>query len=173
MTKYTCRRMPVVPVFLFCLMMLTSCDARKVHIIERGQQPETRAASYQKINLNHFDAEERLAASSPGIAAACEDAVLRELMKIGSAPMIFKSAGSLKQDNTLIVRVRLFLTDAKAQRQPSPLTAHVRLIDASTGKTVNEENIAAPAPPKTSAPGTPGELGIAVARHIDKFMQGQ
>jgi hypothetical protein len=164
-------------VTLLFLLVLASCGVKR-DVRDKGILPDGVEVSYRKIILNAFEAEESLSKSSPGIAAICENAVLQELLDIGTAPMIMKtSARLLKEENTLIVRVRLAMTHAapktstKSLQQKTKLTAQVRLLDASTGKTLSEENIFATDSAKNAAAGNPKELGISVARHIDRFIR--
>lgn len=163
--------------FLF-LSMLASCSIKKVLPPEEDKTREDISVAYRKIILNSFETEEGLFKSSPDIAAICENAALHELLNIGTAPMIVKSSSrSVKEQDTLIVRVRLAMTRVTQKTHsitPSHktrLTAWVRLIDASTGKALSEENIFTADHTIISDADRPTQLGISVARHIDKFIR--
>ena len=169
--KKSTRSICTAGMVIMSLFVILSCATHKTRFIESDQTSGDRKAAFQKIIFNAFESEDRLSSVRPGIATACEEAALNELMKIGSAPMIYKTtSGLVKQENSLIVRVHLRFAESKTDRQPSKIIAYVRLIEASTGKTLNEENIAAP-PAKKSSKENPKDLGVAIARHIDKFIR--
>jgi hypothetical protein len=171
------------PYLVFCiaflfLSMLASCSIKKILPPEGDKTRDDISTAYRKIILNSFETQEGLSKSSPDIAAVCENAALQELLNISSAPMIVRAPSrSIKEEDTLIVRVRLAMTHvtlkthSKTPLHKTKLTAWVRLIDASTGKTLSEENIFTA--DHTIIPDTdhPKHLGIAVARHIDKFIR--
>ncbi len=163
--------------FLF-LSLLASCGVKKTLRQEGDKTADDVRVSYRKIILNSFETEEVLSKSSPGIAVVCENAALQELLDIGTAPMIVKtSSRSFKEEDALIVRVRLVMTRitlktrSKTPQHITKLTAQVRLLNGSTGKTLSEENIFVTDQPKNTDAENPKELGISVARHIDKFIR--
>ncbi len=165
------------------VLMMAACAPLKGIVTRKTPEPppvpEAAPVAYFKLILNTFETDGHVARSYPSASTYCENAALRELLDIGATPMIIKSSSKTlkKQDDTLLVRVRLVMTHSTLKprgstaKRRTKLAAQVRLIDASTGKPVNETTLFAPDPGKKSIKRSSRELGIAVARHIDQFMR--
>ena len=173
-----------ISLIVICLLSFSSCGRQKLTFIpDQGKTPQKDSPTenvYRKIILHNFDVDNTLSQNHPTIGAFCESATLRELLNIGTAPMIVKTAPkSLREMDTIIVKVRLSsLRESqqirgKTMASQEKMTAHVRLLDASTGKTIHEKEISLPG--RTSGPSDAdaSELGLMIARHINRIVRSE
>lgn len=166
-------------IMIICSVSFMSCGKKQSVIIDQDNVPKKnipRENTYRKIVIQNFEADNILIQNRPDALALCENATLSELLKISSVPMIVKTAPkSIKEMNTIVVKVYLtFLSvRGKSQNIGNKITAQLRLIDASTGKTVHEKYISLADPSASASPGIYTELGKSVARHVEKFVRGR
>ncbi|MEE9911227.1 MAG: hypothetical protein K4571_05840 [Deltaproteobacteria bacterium] len=166
-----------------CLLSCVSGGGKKTVAMDREQTPREallKESIYRKAVIHHFLADENLSRKYPDAAALCENTAFHELLRIGSIPMIVKTASSsLQEADTIIVKVRLaFVREPRLDRDKAKaglakMTAMVRLIDASTGKTIHEKNISLTDQPAVSSTDQSSQLGIQIARHISQVVRSQ
>jgi hypothetical protein len=162
-----------VTLFLFSSM---SCGVRKAAM---PGEDEPLAATSRKLILHNFAVDQNLASVRPDAAVLCENAALQKLLEIGPVPIIAKSSSKLlKETDTIIVKARLTsvpgATDqvrGKTQTGRAKMTAHVRLIDASTGRMVGEKNIVLSENLSAASAATAAELGKLIARYVGQVVR--
>lgn len=161
-----------------CLICCISCGVKKSVTTDQGYAVPTDSA-YRKAVIHHFEADQNLIKKHPNADVLCENATFQELLQIGTIPMIVKTASSssLREPDTIILKVRLTYVletkqlHGKMKTGPAIMTAQVRLIDASTGKTVHEKHIALADQPAIKSTEDPSELGKLIARHVSQVVQ--
>lgn len=175
--------------YLICLMIIaclsasTACGGKNPVSPDQGQTPhgaQLMDNTYRKIVIHNFEADQDVIRTHPNTATLCQEAAFRELMKIGTIPMIVKTASTFTQEtNTIIMKVHLRYRREKQQLQsksktvPEKITAQLRLIDASNGKTVHENNITLSGQTSNKSGADTSELGKLIARYVSHVMGGK
>jgi len=177
--KSFCRCLVFLPISL-CLLSLTACGLNKIIPADHKDAAPT-ANAYRKAVIHSFEADQNLLNKHPNAAILCENATFQELLKIGTIPMIVKTASSsaLRESDTIIIKVRLTSAreikqiPGKTKASPAFMTAHVRLIDASTGKTVHDQYVSLANQPSIKSTEEPSELGKLIALHVSRVIQSK
>lgn len=162
-----------------CLLSLAGCGIKK--IIKDQEDKNLTAGAYRKAVIHQYEADQSLTQRHPNAAALCENATFQELLRIGTVPMIVKtsSSASLRESGTMIIKVLLTYrreikqVRGKAKSGFAVMAAHVRLIDASTGKTVHEQYLSLADQPSIKSAEDPSELGKLIALHVRRVIQNQ
>ena len=166
-----------------CLSASAACGVKNPVSPDQGQTPhgvQLMDNTYRKVVISNFEADQDLIRTYPNAAILCQEAAFQELMKIGTIPMIVKTASTFTREaNTIIVKVHLLYRREKQQIQgksktgPEKITAQLRLIDASNGKTVHENNITFSGQTSNKSGADTSELGKLIARHVSHVIGGQ
>lgn len=161
------------------LLSFIACTVNKIISTYPHDATPTESA-YRKAVIHPFEADQDLIKNHPNAGVLCENATFHELLKIGAIPMIVKTAStSLREMDTIIVKVRLTSVSetkqihGKTKTGPAKLTAQVRLIDASNGRTVHDKNISLADQSSIKSTGDAPELGKLIARYISQIVRSK
>ena len=161
-----------------CLFLLFSCTGTRIVKYEdmdvRKEGPLANA--YHKLIIHDFESDNHLEKVSIHAVAACESATLNELLEIGAIHQIEKSKSrTLRQESTLILKVYLTVDVTS----PKNLSADIRLIDATTGRSVRIKRLSTAdrSTGKTrtnpsKALSVPTALGEMIAQYVSETMGG-
>jgi len=166
-----------------CLLSLISCGVKKTATFNQDQvsQNDTLTENtYHKVIIQNFEADQNLVKRHPNAAVLCKEATFQELLKIGTMPVIVKTvSASLREVDTIIIKVHLTYPRETQQIRgqtktgPAKMTAQLRLIDASNGKTVHEKNLSLADQPSIKTTSNASELGKLIARHVSKVVRSK
>lgn len=164
-----------------CLFSLISCSVKKTLTSDQDQASQNDILTentYRKVIVQNFEADQNLVKRHPNAAVLCKEATFQELLKIGTIPMIVKTASaSLRETNTIIIKVHLaYISETQQIRGqtrtgPAKMTAQLRLIDASNGKAVHEKNLSLADQPSVKTTSNASELGKLIAQHVSKVVR--
>lgn len=166
-----------------CLSASTACGVKNPVTPDQDQTPhgaQLMDNTYRKVVISNFEADQDVIRTHPNAAILCQEAAFQELMKIGKIPMIVKTASTFtRETNTIIMKVNLRYRREKQQLQgksktgPEKITAQLRLIDASNGKTVHEYTISFSGKTSNKSGADIAELGKLIARHVSHVIGGE
>lgn len=171
----------IIITFFFILIALTSllsCGKfLTIEPIDEKYAPLDKV--YKKIIVQKFEVDQDLEKEFPEAVITCESMTMNELLKKNAAPIIEKARLSTSKDATaLIVKTRITTIKMSSSSSrglsgdhvgKSEMAAEVRLIDASTRKTLRKESLTtdnlSPSTP-LSERAVPAELGKMIGEFI-------
>lgn len=180
MNKIIFKNTKIITLFFVITALLSLLSCGKLITIEPvDEKYEPLGKVYKKIILQKFEVAQDLEKEFPDAVITCESMTMNELLKKNAAPIIEKARLSTSKDATAII-VKTRITSIKMASSSarglsgdhvgkSEMAAEVRLIDASTRKTLRKESLStdnlSPATPLSERT-VPAELGKMIGEFI-------